>query len=127
MKNLVYKFGAWMSVLPVLLLPAAAHAQINAANSSLGEVGTAMGVSGDQGDLPALIGNLINVLLSVLGIILVVIIVYAGYMWMTAGGDTDKVKKAKAWMANAVIGIVIIVAAYAISSFVIDAISNSVA
>jgi len=126
MKKLVSKLGAWASVLPVLLLPAAASAQISAANTTLSEVGSAMGEESTGTDLPTLIGSLINVFLSVLGIIFVVLVVFAGYTWMMAGGDTDKVKKAKQMIANGVIGIVITVAAYAISSFVINSISNSV-
>lgn len=125
MKQLLNKVGAGIAVLPVLLLPSAAFAQISSASSTLGEVGSNMGVSSGTGagDLPTLIANIINVLLSIVGVILVCFIVYAGFLYMTAGGDTDKVKKAKQLITQCIIGIIIIVAAYAISTFVIDQIT----
>jgi hypothetical protein len=70
--------------------------------------------------LPVLIGNVINVVLGLLGVILVLLVIFAGFLWMTAQGDADKVKKAKAMLTNAVIGMVLIFAAYSISAFVID-------
>jgi len=71
-------------------------------------------------DMPGIIGRVIGVVLSLTGIIMVIIVVYAGYTWMTAGGDPDKVKDAKSWMLNAVIGILICLVAYTLSSFVIE-------
>lgn len=78
----------------------------------------------DAGNLTLIVANLINVVLSILGIVLLVIIVYAGALWMTAGGNSDQVGKAKSWLINAVIGLVITLAAYAISSFVIGALAQ---
>ncbi len=119
MKKYLIKFGAWASTLPILLLPAATYAQLEKSQEYLGDVGTAVGAD-SQAELPELIGNVIAVFLSVLGIIFVVLIVYAGYMYMTAGGEDDKVKKAKKLLGQAIIGLVIIIAAYSISAFVID-------
>ena len=75
--------------------------------------------------LPTLIGGIIGVLLGILGIILVVYIVQAGIMYMTAAGDSTKVDKAKKMITQAVVGIIIIVAAYSISQFVINQISSA--
>lgn len=80
-----------------------------------------------QGDLGVLVGNLITGLLGVLGLVFVVLIVYAGIMYMTAAGNEDKVKKAKQLIIQAVIGLVIIVLAYAISNFVIGALLTATA
>lgn len=66
-----------------------------------------------------LVGSIINIFLSVIGVIMVVLMVYGGYLWMTARGDEDRVKQAKSTLQNAVIGIVIILLAYSISSFVV--------
>lgn len=62
-----------------------------------------------------LIARLIQVALSFLGIIFVVIIVYAGYLYMTAGGDSDQVDKAVSWIKRSVIGLIIILSAYSIT------------
>ncbi len=123
MKHLWTKFAAWASVLPILLLPAAAMAQLSAADDELAEVATGLGADATN-DLPTIIGNLIAVLLSVLGIIFVVLVVYAGFLYLTAAGDDEKVKKAKKLLTQSVIGLVIIIAAYAIASYVIDALSE---
>ncbi len=68
--------------------------------------------------LPQIIGNIINVLLSFMGVLLLVYIIYAGFLWMTSDGDAGT-KKAKDMIKNAVIGLVIIVSAFAISNFVL--------
>ncbi len=126
MQKLLNKIGAGISVLPVLLLPATALAQITKAQTSLDEVGTGLGSSSPT-PLPELIGRIINVLLSMLGIVFVCFVVYAGFLYLTAAGNPDAVKKAKALLTQAIVGIVIIVAAYAISRFVIDAVAGAVA
>jgi hypothetical protein len=66
------------------------------------------------------IGLVINIALSLLGVIFLALIIYAGFEWMIARGDEAKVTKAKDIMKNAVIGLVIVIAAYGISFFVIN-------
>jgi len=78
-----------------------------------------------QTDLSVMIGGLIGAALSILGVILLLLMIYAGFLWMTAGGEKDKTKKAKEYMINAVIGLIIILTAYAITNFVIDAIQGA--
>lgn len=120
MKNLYHKLTAAGSV--ALLSPfavAAADCPPGLSGAQCNLTGAAPGgVTGKT--LPELIGSLINALLGVLGIIFVVLIVYAGFLWMTAQGDTKKVDTARTMIIQAVIGLVIIVAAYAISTFVIS-------
>lgn len=68
----------------------------------------------------SLVGAAIKIILGLLGIILLGLIMYAGFLWMTAGGDTDQVGKAKDYIKNAVIGLVIVTASYIIADFVMD-------
>ncbi|MBI2475589.1 hypothetical protein HYV69_04185 [Candidatus Uhrbacteria bacterium] len=75
--------------------------------------------------LPDLIGGFISVILGVVGIIFLVLSVYAGVMYMTAGGDPAKVKKAKEILTQSLIGLIIIVAAYALTQFVVDQIISA--
>ncbi|MDO8669469.1 MAG: hypothetical protein Q7K65_04205 [Candidatus Buchananbacteria bacterium] len=75
--------------------------------------------------LPVAIGRIIQLLLSFLGVLAVVLIIYAGYMWTTAGGDSAKVTKAKDYIKNAIIGIIIIMASYIITSYVIERITET--
>ena len=76
-------------------------------------------------DLPTLVGNIINAVLGIIGLVLLIYLIYGGFLWMTAGGDEGNVKKAKDMIKNAIIGLVVIMAAVSISSFVIGALSNA--
>lgn len=70
--------------------------------------------------LPTTIANIINVVLGFLGIVAVVIILIGGFIWMTAGGNEEKVGKAKKLLVAGIIGLAIILSAYVIARFVID-------
>ncbi len=110
-----------------LLLPlAAAHAQFSEATTNLTATGLGTGTVGEGNSLPLLIGNFINVLLGVLGIVFVCIIVYGGFLYLTDAGGGEGVKKAKKLIGNSVVGLVICTAAYAITGFVISQIGGAV-
>ena len=66
------------------------------------------------------IGSIISVIIGFLGVLLVLYIIWAGFLWMTDGGEGKKVQKAKDMIKQAVIGIIIVFAAYAITSFVME-------
>ncbi len=72
-----------------------------------------------------IIGNTINILLGLLGLIALLLTLYSGFQWMTAGGDTKKIDSAKARLKNAVIGMVIILTSFIISNFVISLITRA--
>lgn len=69
-------------------------------------------------------GLIVGVILGLLGAGLFGIFLYAGFLYMTAGGEKDKVQKAQRMMAQAAIGIVIIAASYAMASFVIESLGD---
>ncbi len=73
-------------------------------------------------DLQETIGGLINAVLGFLGIIAVIIVLFAGFKWMTAGGNDEKVQEAKKLLISGVIGLAIIFSAWAIAQFVVGAI-----
>lgn len=67
-------------------------------------------------------GTAVNAFLSLLGIIFVILMLTAGYNWMTASGDEEKITKAKNTIWRAIIGLLITIGAYAIWSFIFDSI-----
>jgi len=71
------------------------------------------------------IEEIIQVLLGFLGIIAVLVILWGGFIWMTAMGDEGKVEKAKKMIIAGIIGIIIILAAFAIAQFVIERIGEA--
>ena len=87
---------------------------------------TANAANLQEGDPAKTIGAVLGVLLSVLGLILLILVVYAGMLWMTAGGDPAKVKKAKDMMVEAVLGLAVCLSAYAITQFVVLRITTAV-
>lgn len=66
------------------------------------------------------IAEIIRIVLGFLGVIFIVLIIYAGFLWMTSAGSEEKVKKAKDIMVAATIGVAIVLLAYAITYFVIN-------
>lgn len=72
-----------------------------------------------------LIQALISAFLGVIGVLLLIYIIYAGYNWMTAQGEEEKVEKAKDTLKRAIVGVIIIIAAYAISYFVMSKIETN--
>jgi hypothetical protein len=106
---------AMMSALPAL-------AQMNQGNLGANEllpqnIGQTAGLS--TGDVRLTAARIIRVAMSLLGIVAVVIVLIGGFKWMTAGGNDDQVGEAKKWIFSGIIGIAIILSAYAITSFVI--------
>lgn len=71
-------------------------------------------------DLRTTIARLINVALSLLGVIAVVIILAGGFKWMTAGGNDDKVAEARKMIFSGIIGLAIILSSWAIALFVLN-------
>lgn len=70
-------------------------------------------------------GQLVGALLSFIGVVFMVLIIAAGLMWMTSGGNQSKVDKAKDLMIAAIIGLVIVLSAYAITAFIGREITNT--
>ncbi|OIP80234.1 MAG: hypothetical protein AUK20_01540 [Parcubacteria group bacterium CG2_30_45_37] len=73
----------------------------------------------DERDPRGIAASVINVALGFLGIIAVGLILYAGFKWMTAGGSEDKITEARKLLVAGVIGLIIILAAFAIANFVL--------
>ncbi|MFA5358872.1 MAG: Ig-like domain-containing protein [Patescibacteria group bacterium] len=94
---------------------------INAANSNdfgLNQVGQVVNLP--TADIRVTVANIIRYALGFLGIIAVGICLYAGFLWMTSAGEAEKIEKAKRILIEGVIGLLIIVLAFAIVSFVVS-------
>jgi len=64
------------------------------------------------------LGRIIQAFLGFLGIIFIILTIWAGYNWMTASGNEEKVSKAKTTLTRAIIGLIIILSANAIWAFI---------
>lgn len=98
-------------------------------NLVFAQVDTGLGYLEDSGlaktDIRIVIANIIRIALGLLGTVAVVIILYGGFVWMTAGGNEENVATAKKILVNGVIGLVIIILAFSIASFVLNSLRES--
>lgn len=94
-------------------------------DSLLGLTGKKAGFDTSQRTIDPTIANLISVALSFLGVIFIILMVYGGYIWMTAAGNGDQVTKARNLIVAAIIGLLIVVAAYAFTYFIFDRVANN--
>lgn len=95
--------------------PTAVYAQVDTELTNFQE-STGLGNT----DIRVTIGNVVRVVLGFLGIIAVCLVLYGGFLWMTAAGNEDQVASAKKVLINAGIGLVIIMSSFAITQFVLS-------
>ncbi len=116
MKKTIQKFFLSL-VLMILTVPSFVFAQGIKDQAMLNSIANKAGVSG-QSNAQDLVGTTIKAILSIIGLIFLILMVYAGIMWMTARGDEGKVEKARDIIEAAIIGLFVTVSAYAITVFV---------
>lgn len=109
-KNVIALFLTLLWVVPMM---------VGAQSGTFGEL-----VGGSAGlgtrDIKETVAGIIQVVLGFLGLIALVIILLGGFKWMTAAGNEDKVAEAKKVLGAGIVGLIIIFAAYAIATFVIN-------
>jgi len=111
----IKKFSNYLIISGATFLPMMASAQstkdpFGLQNTDINGLGKA--------DLKTSISGVIELVLGFLGIIAILVVLYGGFRWLTAGGDTTKVKDAQAVLKNGIIGLVIVLCAYIIVKFV---------
>ncbi len=114
MKKILASIALLVMLAPVTAVQAAPDLWGN----KKGEIEGVLKLNGDK-DPRVLAAEVISILLGFLGIVAVILIITAGFKWMTAGGEKAKIEESKALMQNAVIGLIIILSAWALSSFII--------
>lgn len=96
-----------------------------ASGSGLAVTAEKIGYSNNPSTPEMIIGRVITILLSLLGIVFLGLIIYGGLTWMTAAGNEQVVDRAQKIIEEAIVGLIIVIAAYAISYFVIDYLSKN--
>ena len=109
-----------IAVLSVPFFVFGAGLNIGDALDSLDDASLEAGYKKDAVSPTVIVGNVIGIVLSFLGIIFLAYMVWAGYNWMTAGGSTEKVKEAQGTIQRAIIGLIVVLSAYALSTFVLN-------
>ena len=115
-----------LTIVPMFAIALTANAG-SADNMLWGGFETNMQVASGLGntDPRTIAGSVVNIFLGFLGVIAVLIILYGGFKWMTAGGDEGPIGEAKQMISAGVVGLVVILAAFGIAQFVINALYNA--
>ncbi len=92
------------------------YAPIQGAWDQLGHAAGARGAGyGEAVDPRLIVANIVKLALGLVATIIFVLMIFAGYKWMTAGGNEDQIADAKRMIFNSTIGLIIILAAYGIT------------
>ena len=93
------------------------RADDNLINGQVGlkEIGNTSYGNATPVDIRTTVGRIIIVVLGFLGVIFMVLAVYAGFLYMTAAGSEEKTKKSMDMLRNAIIGLIIVLMAWAIT------------
>jgi hypothetical protein len=118
MKKGIIRSVLALSALAMLVVPVA----VSASDFSITDIGTTIGLG--TADLKEVVINIIQWVLGILALVAVVMIIIGGFQWMTAGGNEEKVEKAKKIISAAVIGLIIVLLAWAIVIFVANTTAN---
>jgi heme/copper-type cytochrome/quinol oxidase subunit 2 len=112
-----------LAFLAILFVPAATFAINNLDELGYGYINNDIALG--NRDPREMVAQIINVAMLFLGIIAVVIVLLGGFKWMTAAGNEDKVSEAKKLLGAGVIGLVIILAAWGITTFILNSLINA--
>jgi Zn-dependent protease with chaperone function len=119
-KKLTTGFLAF-SLLALLLFPLATKAEIDPNYYTSGTNGLQLGNDLTPKETAV---EIINLVLSFLGLVAVVIVLIGGFKWMTAGGNEEKVGSAKKLLVSGLIGLIIVLLAWGISTWVIEQVAE---
>jgi len=121
----IYKNILSLAILSVILIPAATFAAGNLSTNDLGTQFIENDIKLGNRDPRTMVAQLINTAMSILGIIAVAIVLMGGFKWMTSMGNEDKVGEAKKLMGAGVIGLVIILSAWGLSTFILNSLMKA--
>ncbi len=71
-----------------------------------------------------LIGNILNGVYIIAGALAVIFLIYSGIQYITAGGDSAKATSARTGIVNAIIGIIVILLAFSVTTWAMQLVSN---
>lgn len=115
-KKNIFKFLVFVLVLSFFVsLTQVAIAQIDVGTNEISD-----NIDLGSTDPRTVAARVINIALLSLGVIAVGIIIWGGFVWMTSNGDEEKVSQAKKILKNGVIGLIIILSAWGIASFILS-------
>lgn len=119
------KYFVFLVMLSGLFLASVPLAMVHSQGSLSSDINAQLGAAGAPSGLgnsdPRIIAaKIITAVLGLLGTIFLGLTVYAGYLWMTAGGEEEPITQAKSIIRNSIIGLMVVLLAYGITVFVFN-------
>ncbi|MCX6785264.1 MAG: hypothetical protein NTZ18_00225 [Candidatus Komeilibacteria bacterium] len=121
-KILLISILIFSSLLPLVFIFAQSASNVNDVLKGLDDTAASARIISASKAAPTIyefIGRFINLFLSFLGVVFMGIIIFAGFTWMFAKGNQEKVQKAHDLLENSFIGLIIIAAAYLLTNYVV--------
>ncbi|MBU1349877.1 hypothetical protein KKA20_00980 [Patescibacteria group bacterium] len=115
------KISIFLIILMSIIVPVVQAETLQNAfgNEALNETAKGAGYNtGVTSSVSSIISAVIKIALSLLGVVFLLLMLYGGYLWMTARGNEQEVEKAKNIITSAVIGMLIVIGSYAITYFI---------
>ncbi|MEA3398205.1 MAG: hypothetical protein U9R06_00475 [Patescibacteria group bacterium] len=119
MKRWLKQFLILICLVVILILPYFVFAE-QSALERLDAVGAGEGrySAATETSASEYLGLMVNAFLGVLGIIFIILIIIAGFNWMTASGDDEKLVKAQRTIRRAIVGLLVVAGAYVIQQYI---------
>ncbi len=121
--KLLYRFRAILMSL-VLLTSVCAATAVFADDYGLSATAKEAKIPTDK-NIPTIVGNVVGTALSMISVLFFGLMLYAGVKWMIARGDSDEARKALDTIVAAIIGIIIVMASYALTNFVFKSVGGT--
>ncbi|MBU0619474.1 MAG: hypothetical protein ABII94_01395 [Patescibacteria group bacterium] len=114
------KISIFLIILMSIIVPVVQAETLQNAfgNEALNETAKGAGYNTGVTSPASIISAVIKIALSLLGVVFLLLMLYGGYLWMTARGNEQEVEKAKNIITSAVIGMLIVIGSYAITYFI---------
>ncbi len=118
-------FGVAIAVMVIFLFVNTVNAQMDIGDDPLG-IGYIKGTGLGLADPRMILAGIIKFALSLIGMITMLVIMLAGFKWMTSGGNDEKVGESKRMIVGAVMGLILILASFSIVQFLVGKFSGAI-
>jgi hypothetical protein len=114
--------GSWTLL---VMRPVQADTSLLNSQTGLTEISQAYGGNSTPTDIRTIVSQIIYLLLGLLGTLFIVLTIFAGFKYMTSGGNEEKTSEAITLLRNAVIGLVIILLSWTVTRVVVLVLSRT--
>jgi hypothetical protein len=110
----------FFQILNIINVPSAQAGSLWEAQEGMGNIAQKFGENRNPTDIRTVTVNIIKIFLTFMGLIFLIMIIFAGFRWMTAAGNEQRVDDAKSQIKAATIGMVIVLSAFLITNFIVQ-------